>query len=311
MTFEEFLKEWRSGSDVITAYTSGSTGTPKTIELDKEFVRLSGERTNSFFHIGKGSRLHSCVAADFIGGKMMAVRAEIAGGCLTWETPSNRPLQGIGKEERIDLLAVVPSQMIHILEHLEDMPKIGAILVGGSAINPVLRGRIAASGLNAYETYGMTEASSHIALRKIGENDEWFDTLPGISVGLDSRGCLVIDFPGGERIVTNDLATLESSTRFRIDGRYDHVIITGGKKVNPESVERKIAGLINGTYVVTSEPDEKWGSRVVLKIEGESGTGETDELLKGMKNVLDAWEVPKRIIYVERLERTPNGKIKR
>lgn len=310
MTYDGFIEEWRSPAPFIVAHTSGSTGIPKEIRLDKEFVRRSALRTNSFFHIGRESRLHSCVSPDFIGGKMMAVRAEVAGCRLTWETPSNIPLSGTGEGENVDLLAVVPSQMLHIVENAGRLPRIGAVIIGGSAINPLLREKIVKSGVNAYETYGMTETASHVALRKVEADEGAFYTLPGISAGVDERGCLVVSFDSGERIATNDLATVYDGRRFVIDGRYDHVIITGGRKVNPFDVERRIAHVIGLPFVVASQPDEKWGSRVVLKVEGGSG-GDDSTLLSRLRECLQPWEAPKEIIRVERLERTSNGKIKR
>lgn len=309
MTFDEFINEWRSDASDIEARTSGSTGEPKLIRLSKTFVRRSAERTNAFFSITSGSRLHSCVAADFIGGKMMAVRSDIAGCRFSHELPSNQPLGSVGKGEVIDLLAVVPSQMLHILDHLEDMPDLRGIIIGGSAIDDRLREKIMSSGLNAFETYGMTETASHIALRSVGEG-EWFHALDGIHVSLDGRGCLVIEFDSGERVVTNDLATLQDSCSFKIDGRIDHVIITGGKKLNPFEVEKLLSGLIEAPFIITSVPDEKWGRRVVLRIEGEPAIQEK-ELRREMKCILPSWKVPKDIEWVEHLERTKNGKLVR
>lgn len=314
MTFEEFISEWDSGKDHIDVHTSGSTGVPKNMKLGRNFVRASALRTNSFFGITSRSRLHSCVSAEYIGGKMMAVRACEAGCLLTWETPSNHPLSEMDKDEKIDLLAVVPSQMIYIMDNIDRMPFLGAILVGGSAINPVLRRKIVYSGLNAYETYGMTEAASHIALRKIAEDCGWFVTLGGISVCLDWRGCLEIHFPTGEKLVTNDLATVRDVSTFRIDGRYDKVIITGGKKVNPFDVEQRIAHLIPSLFIVTSVPDVKWGDKVVLKIERQDNVDTTEficNLHEKLKEVLDPWEMPKEIFIVGRLDKTPNGKLVR
>lgn len=312
MEFEDFLKEWHNAAPFIEARTSGSTGVPKVIMLDKGFVRESAMRTNRFFNIGEGSRLHSCVAADFIGGKMMAVRADAAGCRLTWEKPSNRPSAGIGKDEEIDLLAVVPSQMVHILDNLPDMPVLHAVIIGGSPINPVLYDRICRSGLNAFETYGMTETSSHIALRKIGGDSRWFEVLEGIRVETDSRGCLVINFHTGERFVTNDMAETCGDTRFVVTGRYDDVIITGGKKVNPHEVERKLMPYISAPFMVGSEPDFKWGNAVVVRIEdGGEGVAGDPELRDLMRRILESHEVPKKIEHVAALPRTPNGKIKR
>lgn len=310
MTFEEFLGEWRGDSQYIEARTSGSTGEPKIIRLSKSFVRDSALRTNQFFSITKDSRLHSCVAADFIGGKMMAVRGDLAECVFSYEVPSNRPLTTFEVTDRIDLLAVVPSQMIHILDNLSKMPVIGAIIIGGSAIDPLLKDRIMSSGLNAFETYGMTETSSHIALRKIAPDEEWFETLEDIKVSLDDRGCLVIDFTTGEHIVTNDIAVVDSDSRFKITGRWDQVIITGGKKVNPYEVERIISPLIDAPFVITSVADIKWGRKIVLRIEGDNYCRE-DELMSRMRELIPSWKLPKEIEWVKALPRTANGKLKR
>ena len=318
MEFTDFLEEWHNATPYIVAKTSGSTGAPKTIRLDKDFVRQSASRTNSFFDIYSGSHLHSCVAADYIGGKMMAVRADVAGCRFTWEKPSNRPLQGIGSQENIDLIAVVPSQMLHILDNLSSMPSMNAIIIGGSAINHALHDRICNSGLNAYETYGMTETSSHIALRKIEANNGYFETLGGINVSIDERECLVIGFDSGERFVTNDIAEVLDSRHFKIKGRFDDVIITGGKKVNPVEVENKLSPYIQKPYVITSVPDVKWGSAIVLRIEDPDSpkedtidftSGKDGVLMKTMREILEPHEVPKKIERMPSLPRTHNGKI--
>ena len=310
MTFEEFFEEWRNATPYIMAHTSGSTGEPKDILLTKEFVRRSALRTNRFFGIDKGSRLHSCVAADYIGGKMMAVRSDIASCMFTHETPSNRPLAGIVKSEEITLLAVVPSQMIHILDNIREMPLIRNVLIGGAAIPFELRRRIASSGLNAYESYGMTETASHIALRKVEEEEGWFVPLEGIRVSVDSRGCLVIDFEQGKHFTTNDMAVLEGEG-FKITGRYDNVIVTGGKKVSPEAVERKISHLFRGDIMIGSEPDSKWGEQVILMAEEKEPEEGVESIMKAMRSELERWEMPKNIKWGTRLPRTPNGKILR
>ncbi len=320
MTFPEFLNEWRDEAGAIVAHTSGSTGTPKEIRLTKGMLRASAIRTNNFFSIDGGSRLHSCVSPDFIGGKMMAVRAELSGARLTWEKPTNHPLTEESRTSQpIDLLAVVPSQMISILDRIDSLPSINAIIIGGSSIHPDLRKRIAASGLNCYETYGMTETASHIALRKVTTKENLFEPLPGIAVSLDSRGCLVITLPVSENpgsplttVKTNDMAEIfeDRGKRFRILGRFDNVIITGGKKVNPEELEQRINRLIGKECLVTSEPDEKWGERLILTIETEAPV-DIPTVKALLKQNLATYEVPKSITTLPTLPRTPNGKLLR
>lgn len=311
MTFEDFFEEWGNDKDYILSRTSGSTGTPKEIRLPKRLMEESGLRTNIFFGLGQGSRFHSCVAPDFIGGKMMAVRAIISDGKLTWETPSNRPLKCLTDPSPIDLLAVVPSQMLHLLENLNSIPPIRSIIVGGSAIHPELRRKIANSGLNVYETYGMTETASHIALRKIRDEETPFKLLPGIEIDVDEDSCLKIKFPDGYEVLTNDIAALISKDQFFIKGRRDNIIITGGKKVNPFDLETKISPFIKSNYFIAGVADEKWGNKIVLVIEASPESYDKGKLMESIESVLPRWQIPKEIIFKSRFQYTPNGKILR
>lgn len=313
MTFNEFLEEWRNESEFIKAKTSGSTGEPKEIHLSKKFVEESAKRTNAFFGIKAGDILHSCVAPDYIGGKMMAVRSEISGAILSWETPSNEPLKTCFLNTSLDLVAVVPSQVPFILSHLQSLPKIKNLLIGGSAIHPDLRVKIAESNLNAYESYGMTETASHIALRKVAKTEKPFLLLPEIKIALDNDNCLNIKFKDGTEIKTNDIAELVSEKEFFIKGRRDNIIISGGKKINPLELESKIFKFIDHPFILKGIPDEKWGEKLTLIIESENNDPSFHGtiLLTQLKSVLRPWEMPKEIQIVKRLPLTDNGKLKR
>lgn len=319
MTYQEFFNEWHNKEDYIVAHTSGSTGNPKEIRLKKSFVKESAKRTNDFFRITSGSRLHSCVSPDFIGGKMMAVRALIAGGQLSWEKPSNRPLSGLSKFDTIDLLAVVPSQMPHILEILPSLPEIKNIIIGGSGIHPELKKKIVKSGLQAFETYGMTETASHIALRKVSSEDIPFRCLPGISVDLDTEQCLKIIFHSDRKetrlpleIQTNDIAELaEPGNQFHILGRRDNIIISGGKKIKPEEVEKVLSAFINIPFYINGQPDEKWGQIVGMTIQGERSETLEKYLVEKFRETLSPHQRPKKFIWVNKIPLTPSGKIKR
>lgn len=311
MSFEEFIEEWKDSRNYIEAKTSGSTGVPKIIRLEKEFIKESALRTIEFFGITEGDRLHSCVGADFIGGKMMAVRALIAGSFFTWETPSNQALKNIEKTEEIDLLAVVPSQMVYILDNLNRLPKIKNVIIGGGAISPQLRQKIYDSGLNAYETYGMTETASHIALRKITEEEIPFRCFDDISIKLGRTGCLEILYQSGNIISTNDLVEVINEKEFYILGRKDNIIISGGKKINPVEIESKLANYLLKDFILVGLPDKLWGEKLVLIIEGNEGDVDIDAIRDNLGKEIERWQLPKEIKFIEKLPRTPNGKIAR
>ncbi|MDE7081492.1 MAG: AMP-binding protein [Muribaculaceae bacterium] len=320
MTYPDFIAEWRSDSPCCRVHTSGSTGAPKQLMLPKPLMRRSALRTVAFFNLHPADRVHSCISPDFIGGKMMAVRSEVAGLHLTWEEPSNRPVvaddEGYGAPA---LVAVVPSQMLHILERpdLKDMRRPDgtptAWLIGGAPIDTVLRRRIAESGMEAWESYGMTETASHIALRRVADPPLPFRPLEGVALRVDERGCLVICQEGEEDLVTNDIVELDAEGGFSVLGRADNVIITGGKKVQPETVEAALrsplAALGISDVMLTSEPDVKWGSGLILLVE--CVCADTSRVEEICRSLLAPHEVPKEIRSVRRLPRTPNGKLRR
>ncbi len=314
--------QWCMSRD-LEAHTSGSTGVPKPIHLPIGMVCESARRTIGFFGLTARSHIHSCVSARFIGGKMMVVRALEAGCGFSYEIPSNRP--ELATLSRIDLLAVVPSMMWHILKRKEEgtLPDVRNIIVGGAPVPEPLRQAIASSGLKVYETYGMTETASHIALRRIESIERPFIPLPGIDISLDSRGCLVIDINSGREkpITTNDLARVYVRGRFMILGRADNMIITGGRKVSPENIERRIAHLIQGEFIITSRPSDKWGREIVLHAPSLGDTGVMngvdsqpiykpipEHLSRAMARILSSHERPRALI-TSPLSHTPNGKI--
>lgn len=319
MTQEEFEKIWHDDSEYVECFTSGSTGKPKEIKLSKEFMRKSAERTNNFFKITKESRLHTCLDFIYIASKMMTVRADVAECKLTSEEPSSRPLGGIAKDEVIDLLSVVPAQMEWILDSQEMWSGIKHILIGGSSIPPMLRRRIAISEYDAWETYGMTETASHIALRKVDEENSPFATLDGISVEVNGEGCLKITLPNGESLVTNDLAEMVGENQFRILGRADNCVISGGIKIIPEELEHRLGPFVAFGYCLSSVPDKKWGEKLVMVVElTDNSIGEdlikeaVGVRLRQYRKILDLGvKAPKDVVCVKEFPRTSNGKIDR
>lgn len=346
MKYEEFIAEYHNPEvGYITAHTSGSTGTPKEILLDKRLVDSSALRSIKFFGIDANSHIHSSISPDFIGGKMAVVRALLANCRFSYEEPSNRPII-LTDSKWPDLISVVPSQMLFILENFSDIPAYVKFLVGGSPVNRALATRIEAAGISAWESYGMTETASHIALRRISADPEPFTPLEGISVDSDSRGCLTIELPYSEKIITNDLVAFESlktsqnsqtshdsqtshnsqipDKRFQILGRIDNVLITGGKKVIPEEVEAtlfpRLKELGASAILLTGREDEKWGQRLMLMIEvnatdvkilenSERGRIIIREAEQLARELLPGYKRPKEIRLTDVLPRTPNGKL--
>jgi O-succinylbenzoic acid--CoA ligase len=214
------------------------------------------------------------------------------------------------------------------------------VIIGGATVAPEMERRLLEAmpaGMDIFATYGMTETCSHVALRPLG--CDFFTAMPGISFGQDSRDCLTIFAPAYSfgQLQTNDIvsryeeqqATTDDTNttvdnqhesagngqpasrflRFRWLGRFDNVINTGGIKVFPEELERRLAGRLPQRFYIKGEPDEKWGEAVVLVTEP---TALSDsEIREACAAVLQAYQVPKRIRRIEEIPLTSNGKIRR
>ncbi|MBE6299185.1 MAG: AMP-dependent synthetase [Bacteroidales bacterium] len=313
--FAKFVSEWFSDSDYMIAQTSGSTGTPKTIQLLKSDMRASARMTNAFFNINQTSTFLLSLSPNYIAGKMMIVRWLEAGAEMIEQKPSSNPLQQ-PLQSRITLSAMVPSQVINVLNDtvsLQQLSKIDNIIIGGAPLDFATEKQISETSVNAYATYGMTETLSHVALRKIGADKEYF-ALNGVTFEQDSRECLVINVPhlSVKRLVTNDIVTLTDNTHFIWRGRYDNVINSGGVKIFPEEIEKLIEPYISQRFYIIGTPDTVWGEVCTLVIEGEEWSREKQQnLLAQLKGVLPKHKAPKQIKFLPQFAETISGKVKR
>jgi O-succinylbenzoic acid--CoA ligase len=245
----------------------------------------------------------------------MIVRA-IAGNLNLFVTePSATPVI----DTHICFAAMVPLQVHALVESDEGMKsiqKIETLIIGGSFISQQLEKKLQTLSTACYATFGMTESVSHIALRCInGANKaSCYTALKGIWFETDERQCLVIHAPHLQEkpFITNDIVIRKSSTSFEWMGRYDNVINTGGIKIFPENVEKKIESFISQRFFISSLPDEKLGQQVILVIESTPFSfSEMTVLEQKLWTELSAFEKPRRIIFTPKFSETYTGKVKR
>jgi o-succinylbenzoate---CoA ligase len=302
-----FIFNWFSSENEITIKTSGSTGNPKEIRFTKAQMICSAQRTLEYFQVQAGENVLLCLPVKYIAGMMMVVRA--FAGRLNLITLAPQKLQLEEISGNIDFASLVPLQIEKIIDKKQDLNKLKKILVGGTSIGPKLLEKL--NGFykgQAWETYGMTETLTHVAVRKItGSNPSLSYTgLPGITFSTDERGCLSISDPylQAEPVQTNDCVDLISNTQFRLLGRFDNIINSGGIKIRPEELERELAFYIKNKFCISSIADEKLGEQVVLLVE--KGT-DLQTVEKGIKS-LDTYKQPKKTIELEQFPVTRNGK---
>lgn len=311
LSLVHFLSDWMAETQHIFIQTSGSTGVPKRIKVQKSAMVASALKTIAFFNLQKNDKVLLCLSTQYIAGKMMVVRALVGGLDLIPVAVVSNPLQEL--DEVVEFAAMVPSQVHAILEENSvDLNRIKKLIVGGGAVSQSLKRQLKSVDVEAWETYGMTETVSHIALRRIedGEDERPFRCLEGVKIDQDDRGCLVISAPEicDEKLVTNDLVHLQRSNQFVLLGRWDNVINTGGVKVFPELIEQKLSAHLNVSFVVVGLPDPFWGQKVVLVIESDQEIELTDVHFLGL---LDKFERPKDVCFIASFPRTSTGKVRR
>ncbi|GHC62599.1 AMP-binding protein [Ulvibacter litoralis] len=304
----QFIQKWLNNKDSIKVKTSGSTGKPKKIKILKKNMINSAKATGAYFDLGEKTSALLCLSAEYIGGKMMLVRAMTLGWNLHVVAPVKDALTQYDND--YDFVAMVPYQLYH---SLDDLKKVKKMIVGGGAVSEELIEQIKDVPTEVFATYGMTETISHIAVKRLnGPNkSDRYTALPNVNFTTDGRECLAIYAPDiiDDIVITNDLVDLKSDTEFVWLGRYDNVINSGGVKIHPEKVEAKLNTFISLPFIIASEEDEQLGQRVILIIE-------TDQK-KTLPNYSEAftflenYERPKKIYTLSKFPYTKTEKIKR
>ena len=346
MTLEDFLSEWNNDSDRVLVHTSGSTGKPKPMMVEKKRMLNSARITCDFLGLKPGDSALLCMSLDYIAGKMVVVRSIERHLHLISVSPSGHPLKDINLKDangkdvngEITFAAMVPMQVYNTLqvpEERERLTHIRHLIIGGGAIDASLEKELRSlpGNIAIWSTYGMTETLSHIALRRINgaEASEWYQPFDSVKISQTDEGCLVIDAPlvCAETLVTNDIVEIEpyiynkvEKLRFRIKGRKDNVICSGGIKIQIEEVEALLKPHLEKPFMIAKKKDEKFGEIAVLLTEDEDIkkveatirrllSGKSDDSNKSSESKSHKYWIPREFRYVDHLPLTETGKPKR
>ena len=358
MTLEDFLSEWNNDSDRVLVHTSGSTGKPKPMMVEKKRMLNSARITCDFLGLKPGDSALLCMSLDYIAGKMVVVRSIERHLHLISVSPSGHPLKDINLKDangkdvngEITFAAMVPMQVYNTLqvpEERERLTHVRHLIIGGGAIDASLEKELRSlpGNIAIWSTYGMTETLSHIALRRINgdEASEWYQPFDSVKISQTDEGCLVIDAPlvCAETLVTNDIVEIEpyiynkvenheevekhnkvEKLRFRIKGRKDNVICSGGIKIQIEEVEALLKPHLEMPFMIAKKKDEKFGEIAVLLTEDEDLkkveatirrllSGKSDDSNKSSESKSHKYWIPREYLHVDHLPLTETGKPKR
>jgi O-succinylbenzoic acid--CoA ligase len=210
----------------------------------------------------------------------------------------------------------VPLQLYNTLlveKEREALSKTKHVIVGGGAVSEEIEQQLRTFPNAIWSTYGMTETLSHIAMRRLSgkEASKWYTPMPGVSLSQDPDGCLIINAPtlNPETLITNDIAEINERGQFRIIGRKDNTINTGGVKVQIEEVELLLtekSGL-KDCFRISWREHQVLGQEVVMLVDA-SVTEQKMALLRNAISTLPKYWQPKDIVAVDTLPMTETGK---
>jgi acyl-CoA synthetase (AMP-forming)/AMP-acid ligase II len=119
-----------------------------------------------------------------------------------------------------------------------------------------------------------------------------------------------VDIDGVRYVLTGDMATLEADGTIHLLGRGSGCINTGGEKVFPEEVEAvlKAHPAVYDALVVGVD-DARWGQAVAAVVQPVAGaTPSLDELASHCRASLAGYKVPRSLVLVDQVQRSPAGK---
>ena len=312
-----FISDFLSAPKTIRVTTSGSTGLPKTLRVKKENMIYSARMTGDYLGLKAGDKALLCLPARYIAGKMMIVRTLVLGLDLYYTPPSATPAIG----QSYDFSAMTPMQVAYLIGNgdKDNLSLIRKLILGGGPVPSSLEKKLIPLPNEIHHTYGMTETLSHIAMRRINgpERSEWFTPFSGVSLSRGRKHNLIIHAPeitGKKDLITHDIVEFadKEHRQFRISGRTDHIINSGGIKIMPEEIERKLDKVISHPFFIGGIPDEKLGEKVALFIETNKLSSQNRNALKKIIwTPFDLRTIPRLIITVPVFKYTESGKIKR
>ena len=314
---EDYGFQWTDPTKpTMTLQTSGSTGVPKKMETDKSAMCRSAEMTLSTLRIPQQASALICLPMKYVAGMMMAVRCFVGRLRPVLVAPSSRPLQGLRCAP--EFAALTPMQVFETLQHVRERRLLFGVrwlIIGGGAVDKKMSEALRDFPNNIWSSYAMTETLSHIALRRVNGPDanDWYTPFDTVDISQAADGCLVINAPlvHDGILKTNDIVEIRETAvkgkiqkQFRVVGRKDNVINSGGIKIQIEDVESALKPFLKAPFAITKAPEEKFGEEVVLVTEAD----DMSEIQEICVNALPRYWQPRRYLHVDSIPMTETGK---
>jgi len=335
----------------ILAFTSGTSGRPKGVILAHENLFWGTRNALQRLDIDQDDRvLVSTPLAHTAVFSGLAQHAWTTGGSVVLAPRFDPDLFIDAVHEHRVTTAFAVAAMLGRLVRSPRWTTISDsalrwLLVGGGPPVKSLTLSLARAGITVINSYGLTEASGGVTYARPDEvahhplsagrpaahvelriaNADGAPTPPGVTGEIWLRGPSVAReylLPDGAHtpavdqdgwLHTGDRGLQDLEGRLFVSGRIADTIVTGGENVDPSEVEDALSAMAEVRDVaVIGLPDPVWGETVAAVLVLEPGASvRLEDLRTHLRPRLARHKIPRRLILVDALPRTPTGKLQR
>ncbi|WP_428446095.1 o-succinylbenzoate--CoA ligase [Photobacterium nomapromontoriensis] len=301
---------WQPTRAATLTLTSGSTGVPKAVVHSAHTHLASAAGLLEWFEFSAEDSWLLSLPIFHISGMAIIWRWLYRGAQLTVCSPH----QFSEALQTVTHASLVPTQLQRVLESDSvSSLSLKRVLLGGAMIPSSLTQQASERGIECWSGYGMTEMASTVTAKLANGSEGVGAVLPYREVTLKDGEVMVRGaalclgyyrnktiFPVSEHewFATKDLACWQDE-ELHIQGRADHMFISGGENVQPEDIEKVLLAHPSVTQAfVLPQSDPEFGQRPVAIIDTEAELDEAliMQLSAYMKQHVAAFKRPIRYI---------------
>jgi o-succinylbenzoate---CoA ligase len=296
-------------------HTSGTTGAPKPVELTYANHIASAIASAGALGVEPDDRWLCPLPLHHVGGLNVLIRSAINQTTVVvhGRFDAERVTATLEAGE-VTLASLVPTMLARLrAAGLSRAPGLRAIALGGGPVPAGLLDWAREAGIPVVPVYGMTETCSQIVAGSPGR------VLSGVELRIGEDGEILVRGPmvasgavaSDGWLHTGDLGSLDEDGHLYVLGRLKELIVSGGENVAPLEVEQALlAHPAVSDAGVAGLPDPEWGEAVTAFVVLRQPAA-AEELRRWCRERLEPFKVPKAIHEVERLPRSPGGKLLR
>ena len=299
-------------------FSSGTTGSPKGAELTFNNFYQNSIMWNEVFKFNSDDVYLNILPINHVGGLCIMFRALYNNFSVQIDNYSLHFLDSFNNK-RCTHVSLVSSMLYDIISNnlAENFKNIKKMILGGSNINSNILEKSMKLKLPIFIVYGMTETCSGVAgvsINQANYNKYKYSPFKNVYIGVDNLQICIKSATVMKKyyksstsitsFTTGDLGDVDEIGNFRVKGRSDAVIISGGENFSIDLIEKAVNQVrkVNRCRVISVE-DEKWGQRTIAFIETDNKSINREYIFEAIKNEIDRKMIPRDIYIVSDIDK--------